>query len=139
MSTHRWQLIGTTAAGRRKWRCTRCRTIVVPPANHQEWLARFNQRFPCGSPGVARLALRYTKAVARWIAAGRPVRSDSRVQEIFETLCQPCEHFDAEHQSCRLCGCRIRKSGLAFANKLRMATERCPMRPPKWTEEIPQE
>lgn len=82
--------------------------------------------------------MRYGNAVTRWIAAGRPVRSENRVREIFDTLCRPCEHFDAQRQTCRLCGCHVRRSGSAFANKLKMATERCPARPPKWIEEVPQ-
>ena len=82
--------------------------------------------------------MRYGNAVIRWIAAGRPVRSDDRVREIFERLCRPCERFDAKRQTCRLCGCRVRRSGSALANKIKMATERCPARPPKWIEEVPQ-
>jgi len=129
----------------RRFVCSRCRKLVVLTSSEDVTTA-LGAQSPCKArktsatpPGTARQAWNYTKAVARWIAAGRPVRSDSRVQEIFETLCQPCEHFDAEHQSCRLCGCRVRKSGSAFANKLRMATERCPMQPPKWVEEVSQQ
>ena len=84
----------------------------------------------------AALLRRYSQALRRWIAAGRPVRSDHRVQAIFETCCQPCEHFDANRQVCKLCGCRVRPSGSALANKLKLATERCPASPPKWTEEL---
>jgi len=83
--------------------------------------------------------IRYGGAVKRWIAAGRPVRSDARVQEIFDTLCRPCQYFDARRQTCRLCGCAVRRSGSAFLNKIKMATERCPLRPPKWLEEVSQE
>lgn len=82
--------------------------------------------------------MRYGSAVKRWIAAGRPVRSDDRVREIFDTLCRPCELFDAKRQTCRLCGCHVRRSGSALSNKIKMATERCPLRPPKWTEEVSQ-
>jgi len=82
---------------------------------------------------ATRLA-RYGNAMRRWIAAGRPVRSDARVQEIFDTLCRTCEHFSVSRQTCKLCGCRVRRSGAAFLNKLKMATERCPAKPPRWTE-----
>lgn len=82
--------------------------------------------------------IRYGGAVKRWIAAGRPVRSDDRVRDIFERLCRPCEYFDPRRHTCRLCGCHVRRSGSALANKIKMATERCPLRPPKWLEEFPE-
>ena len=86
---------------------------------------------------ISKRLIRYGSAIQRWIAAGRPVRSDERVREIFDTLCRPCTHFDAKRQTCRLCGCYVRRSGTAFTNKLKMATERCPLNPPKWVEEVP--
>jgi len=36
----------------------------------------------------------YAKAVRRWNDAGRPVRSQQRVHEIFEQHCRPCVFFD---------------------------------------------
>ncbi len=78
----------------------------------------------------------YGKAVARWIAAGRPVRTDAEVRVIFHTHCRRCDQFDPERQKCRLCGCRVAESGPAYRNKLKMATERCPRDPPLWTEEV---
>jgi len=80
--------------------------------------------------------LGFGRAVGRWVAAGRPVRADARVAEIFDTLCRPCPQFDTASQTCRLCGCRVRRDGPAPFNKLRMATERCPDSPPKWIEEV---
>ena len=74
----------------------------------------------------------WAKAVARWAAAGKPCRSDEEVQRIFDTLCQPCEHFRVKKQSCNLCGCKVRRDGAAFKNKIRMATEQCALVPPKW-------
>jgi len=62
----------------------------------------------------------------RWIAAGRPKRGDEQIRRIFETICRPCEHFDARRNTCTLCGCRCRPDGTALRNKLRMATEHCP-------------
>ncbi len=79
-------------------------------------------------PNLPQKAVRYGKAVKRWIAAGRPERSDEEVNEIYETLCQPCQHFNGK--SCKICGCRIKRSGQALANKVRMATEHCPIK--KW-------
>jgi hypothetical protein len=82
-----------------------------------------------------RRLMRYGAAMGRWIAAGRPVRSDVLVQEIFETFCRPCPSYDPSTESCRLCGCRVAPAGPACRNKIRMATERCPAEPPRWQEE----
>jgi hypothetical protein len=74
-------------------------------------------------------------AIRRWKAAGKPVRSDEEVSEI-NGICQACEHYDAEWQQCKLCGCFCRKRGLAEFNKPKMLTERCPLDPPKWGAEV---
>jgi hypothetical protein len=66
----------------------------------------------------------YVRAVARWIAAGRPVRSPAEVARLHATYCLPCDHYDAGR--CRACGCRVRPAGPALGNKLRMQTEVCP-------------
>ena len=40
-------------------------------------------------------------------------------------ICKTCKNFDAKRMRCNLCGC--------FANlKLKLATEQCPLNPPKW-------
>jgi len=77
-------------------------------------------------PGLRARVSKYSWAAGRWIAAGRPVRDEEEVQQIFETLCRPCEHFDAQKEICNTCGCRVRRDGMALTNKIRMATERCP-------------
>ncbi len=88
-------------------------------------------------------AWNFAKATARWIMAGRPVRSPERIAEIYKTHCQPCENFvphpkgDADKGSCGLCKCSCKVQAAVF-NKIRMGTEACPMNPPKWTEELPE-
>jgi hypothetical protein len=77
-------------------------------------------------PGLSTRVSRYSRAIHRWIVAGQPVRPEEEVRQIFETLCRSCEHFDAQREICKTCGCRVRKSGLALMNKIRMATEQCP-------------
>ncbi len=77
-------------------------------------------------PGLGARVGKYGRALHRWIVAGRPVRDEAEVQRIFETLCRPCEHFDAQKEICKTCGCRVRQSGGALVNKIRMGTERCP-------------
>ena len=73
---------------------------------------------------------RYTRALYRWIKAGRPVRSDDEIERIFETCCNPCEAYDVQSSSCRHCGCRVNLIKAAPLNKIAMATEECPDK--KW-------
>lgn len=88
-------------------------------------------------PSILRQVASFVSAESRWIAAGRPIRSEARVVEIF-AICQACQHFRAGASelegSCAVCGCRLRSAGGLF-NKIQMATEGCPAKPPKWTPE----
>ena len=68
--------------------------------------------------------LTYAEALARWITAGRPVRSDAEVVDIHRFLCRPCPFYHRD--KCRECGCRVRLDGPAVLNKIKMATEHCP-------------
>ena len=83
------------------------------------------------TPGNIRTRLsRYKKALAKWKAAGKPVRTDAEVLYILETKCQPCDHF--RNGKCGLCGCKLNIGKNARFNKIRMATEGCPDSPAKW-------
>lgn len=90
-------------------------------------------RPPAGStsamPAPVARAARYTSAVARWIAAGKPKRTQEEIDHLF-TICQACEHFSQKASACRECGCRINRNQRAMGNKLAMATEHCPIK--KW-------
>jgi hypothetical protein len=94
---------------------------------------------PMSSPSLFQKAASFVSAETRWIAAGRPVRSEERVAEIF-SICQACERFrpgaSELEGSCAVCGCRLRSTGGLF-NKIQMATESCPLKPPKWTADAP--
>ena len=99
---------------------------------------------PLDSPTVVRKIRNYSQAVARWRKAGSPTRTEAEVEAIYADLCCPCTDFDKDHETCRLCGCRLRPGGkLArllrklvgpVANglmaKIWMKTEHCP-RPDK--------
>jgi hypothetical protein len=52
------------------------------------------------------------------------------VARIFDRVCRPCEKFAAKPGSCTVCGCRVRRSGAALRNKIKMKTEHCPL--DKW-------
>jgi hypothetical protein len=84
-----------------------------------------------GKQGIFNLAYRYTRALSRWIKAGRPTRSEAEIKQIFETFCQPCEGYNGGQ--CRYCGCRVNQKTAAPLNKIAMATEDCPLQ--KWGRE----
>ena len=76
---------------------------------------------------VRQKVTRYAMAVARWVAAGSPTRTDDEVGCLL-SICQACPtgRYDAARGECLKCGCRINAGGSGLANKLRMATESCP-------------
>lgn len=84
--------------------------------------------------------LRYAEALAKWVKAGRPTRSDEEVEQIY-VICAGDENQDAceffQDDTCQKCGCVIRKKPAAFLNKLKMATESCPV--DKWKATVTEE
>ena len=82
------------------------------------------------APSLATRVLTYTQAVAEWVAAGRPERSDEEVQRIYKEHCEPCSWRKRRSNICRGCGCRVAAYGMAVLNKIKMATEHCPRE--KW-------
>ena len=72
-------------------------------------------------------AMNYQAAIRKWFAAGRPERTDEEIQAIYEEHCSKCDMFDKERQVCNSCGCPANKHQPALRNKLRMATEACPL------------
>lgn len=65
----------------------------------------------------------YAEALARWFAAGRPRRSQQRIDELLE-VCRGCPKYRGG--ACSSCGCRVNASSIGVLNKLAMATESCP-------------
>lgn len=74
-------------------------------------------------------AKRYTRALAKWAVAGFPTRTQEEVVRIEAELCRPCEYY--RDGRCRKCGCNV-NTAMVLLNKIRMATEHCPLDPPKW-------
>jgi ribosomal protein L37E len=126
------------------YRCEECGTLLVNTGGEpiqqvfdrmpdcgdrtkrrEEWARRFLETHR-DRPSAAKRAKSYLSAVARWIAAGRPVRSDEEVTRLYEELCRPCGEFDPAKETCTACGCRVRKGRWALLSKLKMATESCP-------------
>ena len=83
---------------------------------------------------MAAKAVKVGGALAKWVAAGSPVRSQEEIDRLF-AICSGCEHFKAKDDNdgaCNICGCAVRKYGIR--NKLLWATESCPAG--KWTAEV---
>ena len=80
-------------------------------------------------PGIITRGANFSRATAKWTAAGRPTRPPSEVERIF-AICKACDHYDPSTSTCDLCGCPVKRQGLR--NKIRMATEGCPDQPPRW-------
>lgn len=79
-----------------------------------------------------RLAWSYTIAVAAWKAAGSPLRTQDEIDAAL-ALCSKCPYFRGSKKPfCTICGCQLNKLRNGLANKIAMATEHCPMSPPKW-------
>lgn len=100
--------------------CTGSRDAGQPP-RHQAAAGS-----PAAMPGPVKRAARYSKAVSKWIAAGRPTRSQDEIDQLL-AICQGCEHFNVEASACRRCGCNINSQASGLKNKLAMATEQCPL------------
>ena len=81
-------------------------------------------------PGAGELLDNYWKAVRGWISAGRPTRNDAEVQQIHGEFCAPsptpCDWYDPESKRCKGCGCKVKPTGVALLNKIKMKTQHCP-------------
>jgi hypothetical protein len=77
-------------------------------------------------PGATELLENYWKAVRRWIAAGRPTRTDIEVTQIHKDFCSRCNWYDTKAKRCKGCGCKVKPKGIAILNKIKMKTEHCP-------------
>ena len=83
------------------------------------------------------LATRFSKEMAKWVAAGRPMRSLEVIDALFDTFCIRCSDFIAgkspERGKCNLCGCHI-NTVQTMLNKLAMSTTSCPKE--LWTADV---
>ena len=82
------------------------------------------------------LVNRWKDAVIKWNRAGRPVRTDEEVASCLAV----CVANDVKTEGgrkcyttswiggrCKQCGCRVNEGSIPVANKIRMATEDCPL------------
>jgi len=87
-------------------------------------------------PTLVKRILTWKASIRRWEEAGKPTRSDAEVERIMTECCEPCDHYNHRWSQCKLCGCFCKKQGQPKFNKPAMATERCPLDPPKWGAEV---
>jgi hypothetical protein len=73
----------------------------------------------------------YADSYIHWNLAGRPMRSQEKIDQIFKEQCEKCEMYNG--YACKICGCYINQR--KYLNKIAWATTRCPGNPPKWIEE----
>ena len=69
----------------------------------------------------------YASAIQRWVAAGRPVRTEEEQTAILNDHCLKCEMYDKEKHSCKNCGCSLAQTGNPLTSKVAMGTESCPL------------
>jgi len=69
----------------------------------------------------------YYNAIRTWVANGKPTRTQEEVDRIHDEYCVKCDMYDKETNSCKNCGCKVSKGSFPLLNKLKMATETCPL------------
>lgn len=79
------------------------------------------------TPNLLEKVVSYSAAVRKWVAAGRPERTQEEIESIFNEHCNRCEMFDKVKKICNSCGCPSNTDQPAIRNKLKMATEACPL------------
>lgn len=87
-------------------------------------------------PGWARLGLNLVTALGKWEMAGRPTRTQQQIDKLL-AICQACPFMGRRKNGetyCGKCGCPV-SGQVTTRNKLFLATESCPLNPPRWTAE----
>lgn len=118
----------------RTWQCRRCRRAVdIRKGDPSAILPKIKCRGKVVTGkggrcrvGVIRKALGWVSAASRWVAAGRPERSQEEIDRIYLEVCLPCPWFAPDPGGCGVCGCRLSRRRRALMNKIAMATENCP-------------
>lgn len=88
------------------------------------------------SPAIAKQAVTATKALGRVIKAvvsNEPVTVDAATMEARLAICHECpsvrKHAGSDFLLCLECGCGLNGP---IRRKASLATEHCPLKPPKW-------
>lgn len=83
--------------------------------------------------GFIKKGFNFARAYAKWALAGKPLRDDKYIFELYDNFCTQCptkkfiEHEPGRGE-CDECGCHVKRisSGLDHLNKLAWPTEGCP-------------
>lgn len=103
------------------------RSFITPGADACEPSPGGHKASPAPELSMLAKAIRYAKAVRKWIAAGRPARKPEEVATIYRNECVSCENYKRDRSVCGICGCRVAELGPPLCNKVAMATEFCPL------------
>lgn len=74
---------------------------------------------PNSNPSLLQKAVNLGRAVTQHLAAGLPHTDDETVTNRLN-ICYACNHFDAAHTACRMCGCNMQI-------KVRWLEQKCPI------------
>lgn len=121
------QQVGEIVDGRTTKRCTWCGLTLRNVKAHLNVHSQCTVGPEKGKPVKPTLLKTYARAVAKWLDAGRPKRTDEQVDAIMD-ICGSCQFYKGG--GCQRCGCRVNRNRNALTNKIRMATENCPIK--KW-------
>jgi hypothetical protein len=81
-------------------------------------------------PTLPLRVLSYATAVAKWLAQGRPVRTQEQVSQLYHEQCGKCDRREPTSQPevsyCGPCGCVLSEDP-SVTNKLYFLTEHCPL------------
>lgn len=88
-----------------------------------------------GAPSLWNLYQRRKSAIKQWQEAGQPVRTAEEITKLF-AICSGCPFLGKDKLRgtyCGKCGCPVNsKATCPTGNKIAMATEHCPLSPPRW-------
>ena len=70
-------------------------------------------------PSQVQMAVNLAGAITRDVLAGCPRRTKEEADEIFNTICKPCEFLRSDNR-CAQCGCPV-------VDKIPLGRERCPI------------
>ena len=79
------------------------------------------------TPKLLDKAINYATAVRKWVAAGKPERTQEEMEAIWNDHCSNCRMYDKVRKVCNSCGCPASTDQPSLKNKLKMATEACPL------------
>jgi hypothetical protein len=89
---------------------------------------------PPEGPGWLQKGANLTKAYAKHIVTGMKEATDAQVDRRHR-ICATCPFYvklDESQGECRKCGCTVGDSSVEGLNKLRLASEQCPLPRPRW-------